>query len=476
MKSYSCCSPNVFIKIYPGIPQPIVDLASQFDRGETLSNTSLDSALGLLADGHSDSIAQPVCTELVMAIYPKIDGTKQARLIGYLLRPECSETLRQVLESGHATQLELDANLKETLVRIASVPDVAEKITIIVGMINPNPNPVTASPLGTMNSSMPQLPPRDIPNSKWRLEVGRAKKGEQVGLDPGIRALGEALANNDIGRFENLLKQTPNLGYLLLDAAQRGSFADNILVELLGHQNYQDTAIKAFHSKGASAIPLLQSLLSDPVKGPPAAKTISWIVEGNMPPELNKGSHTTQLDPRINQLVTNGDMVQLKSVLDNSPNDNSLVDKLAHSGAGVNKIMIDLLGDPTYREIAIRVLHNIGPSAIRDLQMAEADPQKQDAAREALRWIVTGDRSSNDSLNVATSSSLPGSVNSPAESFGGPPSGKTTNIAKGLLNSSELELLLKNPRTVDSTLRSLIQIGKPALPPLCVALLTGHRP
>jgi hypothetical protein len=189
-----------------------------------------------------------------------------------------------------------------------------------------------------------------------------------------------------------------------------------------------------------------------------AAKMIYSIVNG-LP--IEKQSPSLQL-----QSLSGGAALTIDDIrawIDISADEGQLVRELGHSPNAPTETLISLLGNKSYSPVAIKVLVERGSSVIPSLQKAESSPSLREGARKALKLIVTGEAEH-------SSATLSSPAHSGSQSF--PPSG---DVPPGMKSISSLDLqkvnqALLDPITYQSTLKSLIQLGEQAIPPLCSIL------
>ena len=136
--------------------------------------------------------------------------------------------------------------------------------------------------------------------------------------------------------------------------------------------------------------------------------------------------------------------------------------------------VIQLLSYSKYQEFSIQTLHRLyqqgNKEVVLALQKAQADSQKREPAKKALKLISPSPFGGDLVGNVDF---LEPSPYDPEYSIR---SQKTEPLPDDIpmLDTTQLEQLLQNPNSGLLTLNSLLQIGVPAMPALCV-MLTHKR-
>lgn len=173
----------------------------------------------------------------------------------------------------------------------------------------------------------------------------------------------------------------------------------------------------------------------------------------------------------INSAIDQRDMVKFESLIKGKEKfiESSLT-KAMENEYKIDQILIPLLGYPGYREFAIQTLCQLyllgNKEVFPALQKAQADPQKCEPAKEALR-LISPDPFSGEVGNVEF---LEESTPYDPEYY--VTSQKTEFLPDDIpmLDTTQLEQLLRNPDSAPLTLNSLLQTGVRAMPALCVIL------
>ncbi len=177
----------------------------------------------------------------------------------------------------------------------------------------------------------------------------------------------------------------------------------------------------------------------------------------------------------INSAIDQSDMVKFESLIEgNEMLIKSSLTKAMENGYETDQILIQLLGYPTYQEFSIQTLHRLyqlgNKEVVLALRKAQADPQKREPAKEALKLISPSPFSGDLVGNAEFSEPSPYDPEYYIRSQ------KTEPLPDDIpmLDTTQLEQLLRNPDIAPLALNSLLQIGVPAMPALCV-ILTHER-
>lgn len=177
----------------------------------------------------------------------------------------------------------------------------------------------------------------------------------------------------------------------------------------------------------------------------------------------------------FNSAIDQSDMTKFERLIKgNEKIMESSLTKAMENGYKIDQILIQLLSYSKYQEFSIQTLHRLylegNKEVVLALQKAQADSQKREPAKNALKLISPspfgGDL-------VGNTDFLEPSPYDPEYSIR---SQKTEPLPDDIpmLDTTQLEQLLQNPNIGFLTLNSLLQIGVPAMPALCV-ILTHKR-
>jgi len=337
------------------------------------------------------------------------DSEIKARMVGHFLNPEHKPTLEKILKGNETFAQNLSLADKSKLLDIASEPEDLQRVKSLANFVMDKIIlKILREKIGEEVREEKEVDVSALQKAQADPQIREPAKEALRGIDP-------VPAEGDLGEPAKFPKTEPSDDISLLDTTQ------------------------------------LEQLLRSPD-----------ILE------------------EINSAIDHGDMAKFKSLIEGNEMfiKTSLIKasltKEMENGYKIDQILIQLLGNPKYQDFSIqtlRLLYQLGnkEEVFSALQKAQADPQPQirEHAKKALSLI------SPDPVGV----DLVGNAEFVEKSTQYDPeyyvtSQKTEPLTDDIpmLDTTQLEQLLRNPDSAPLTLNSLLQVGVRAMPAMCVIL------
>ena len=336
--------------------------------------TVLVGGLEALQAGRELTLAEQA--EMLALIQDGLDTRSgQAVVISELLHPGALSILDQVLDSPQLD--DLSPADREALTEIAAEPDQTVRQDLLLQLVQAHHDPIRKPVAPLPEPRVAALP------SALVLRTASEQREEDVRVERFLSSLREG--NRD--EFAELLATTPDVAGILAAAVERSGADYSLLAELLAYPDYVETALELFYQEGNAALPALESLYNDPLRGPAARELVRAIYEGDSPDAVSV--ITSQLE----SLAKDGDASMLARFMDWDAVNGSLPAAAADVTGDIDRLLVELLGDPARAPAAMQALHARGSRAMPALMQvrgSSSDASVIERASTVIEWNYQG--------------------------------------------------------------------------------------